>query len=96
MNLPFKAYWDLLSQHIRPQKGRFILLATMLLVSIAGVNVLLNAWLIPLYSWRGAAIATIVSDGLLGVVIWATVWFLGRYGRRIETPGKTPSPIQVG
>jgi ATP-binding cassette, subfamily B, bacterial len=26
MNLPFKAYWELLSQHIRPQKGRFILL----------------------------------------------------------------------
>ena len=35
MNLPFKAYWDLLSQHIRPQKGRFVLLAGMLLVSIA-------------------------------------------------------------
>src|SRR5512132_2424241 len=34
MNLPFKAYWDLLSQHIRPQKGRFVLLATLLLVSI--------------------------------------------------------------
>jgi ABC-type multidrug transport system fused ATPase/permease subunit len=34
MNLPFKAYWDLLSQHIRPQKGRFLTLATLLLVSI--------------------------------------------------------------
>ena len=34
MNLPFKAYWDLLSQHIRPQKGRFILLASLLLGSI--------------------------------------------------------------
>jgi len=34
MNLPFKAYWDLLSQHIRPQKGRFILLATLLFGSI--------------------------------------------------------------
>jgi len=34
MNLPFKAYWDLLSQHIRPQKGRFILLAVLLLSSI--------------------------------------------------------------
>jgi ATP-binding cassette, subfamily B, bacterial len=34
MNLPFKAYWDLLSQHIRPQKGRFILLTTLLLGSI--------------------------------------------------------------
>ncbi len=34
MNLPFKAYWDLLSQHIRPQKGRFSLLVTLLLTSI--------------------------------------------------------------
>ena len=34
MKLPFKAYWDLLSQHIRPQKGRFILLSVLLLGSI--------------------------------------------------------------
>jgi ATP-binding cassette, subfamily B, bacterial len=34
MNLPFKAYWDLLSQHIRPQRGRFILLACLLFGSI--------------------------------------------------------------
>jgi ABC-type multidrug transport system fused ATPase/permease subunit len=34
MKLPFKAYWDLLSQHIRPQKGRFILLSILLFGSI--------------------------------------------------------------
>lgn len=34
MNLPFKAYWDLLAQHIRPQRGRFSLLAVLLLGSI--------------------------------------------------------------
>jgi len=34
MNLPFKTYWDLLSQHIRPQKGRFALLIILLLGSI--------------------------------------------------------------
>ena len=34
MKLPFKAYWDLLSQHIRPQKGRFVLLSVLLLASI--------------------------------------------------------------
>ena len=39
MNLPFKAYWDLLSQHIRPQKGRFLLLSLMLLSSI-GLRIL--------------------------------------------------------
>ena len=39
MNLPFKAYWELLSQHIRPQKGRFGLLAILLLASI-GLRIL--------------------------------------------------------
>jgi len=39
MNLPFKAYWDLLSQHIHPQKRRFVLLAIMLLSSI-GLRIL--------------------------------------------------------
>jgi ABC-type multidrug transport system fused ATPase/permease subunit len=34
MKLPFKAYWDLLAQHIRPQKGRFVLLASLLFGSI--------------------------------------------------------------
>jgi ABC-type multidrug transport system fused ATPase/permease subunit len=34
MKLPFKAYWDLLSEHIRPQKGRFSLLVALLLTSI--------------------------------------------------------------
>ena len=34
MRLPFRAYWDLLSRHIRPQKGRFALLVVLLLVSI--------------------------------------------------------------
>jgi ABC-type multidrug transport system fused ATPase/permease subunit len=34
MHLPFKAYWNLLSQHIRPQRGRFALLAALLFGSI--------------------------------------------------------------
>jgi ABC-type multidrug transport system fused ATPase/permease subunit len=34
MKLPFKAYWDLLSQHIRPQKRRFALLTILLFGSI--------------------------------------------------------------
>ncbi|MGE5462146.1 MAG: ABC transporter transmembrane domain-containing protein, partial [Syntrophothermus sp.] len=39
MNLPLKAYWDLLSDHIRPQRGRFILLAVLLFASI-GLRIL--------------------------------------------------------
>src|SRR5215208_3613091 len=34
MDLPFQAYWDLLSEHIRPQKGRFVLLTALLFGSI--------------------------------------------------------------
>ncbi len=34
MKLPLKQYWDLLSQHIRPQRGRFALLTVLLLGSI--------------------------------------------------------------
>jgi ATP-binding cassette subfamily B protein len=39
MNLSHKAYWDLLSRHIRPQKGRFLLLTFLLLASI-GLRIL--------------------------------------------------------
>ncbi len=35
MSLPLRAYWDLLSQYIRPQRGRFLALALLLLSSIA-------------------------------------------------------------
>jgi retron-type reverse transcriptase len=34
MNLSLKSYWNLLSDHIRPQRGRFFLLAFMLFSSI--------------------------------------------------------------
>ena len=34
MNISFTSYWNLLSTHIRPQKGRFVLLAIMLFGSI--------------------------------------------------------------
>ncbi|MEP7135394.1 MAG: ABC transporter ATP-binding protein [Chloroflexota bacterium] len=34
MNISFKSYWNLLSDHIRPQKRRFILLAVLLFGSI--------------------------------------------------------------
>lgn len=45
-------------------------------VAVAVVNVLLNLWLIPLYSWRGAAWASLASDSLLLVTLWATVAFI--------------------
>jgi ATP-binding cassette subfamily B protein len=39
MNLSFKSYWNLLSDHIRPQKGQFTLLAVLLFGSI-GLRIL--------------------------------------------------------
>ncbi len=44
----------------------------------AVVNVSLNLWLIPLYSWRGAAWASVVTDGLLALLVWCVVIWLYR------------------
>jgi O-antigen/teichoic acid export membrane protein len=68
---------------------------TLILVAIAGINVLLNLWLIPLYSWRGAAVATIASDGLMAVAIWSALWHLGRHDRR-RRPNPSAPAVEVG
>lgn len=47
-------------------------------LGVAGVNVVVNLWLIPAYSWRGAAWASLVSDGLLLVCLWAVTHGLTR------------------
>lgn len=44
-------------------------------VTVAVLNVSLNLWLIPAYSWQGAAIASLASDGLLVVGLWSIVLF---------------------
>ncbi|MGK7888383.1 MAG: oligosaccharide flippase family protein [Leptolyngbyaceae cyanobacterium] len=41
----------------------------------AGANALGNLWLIPLYSWKGAAIASLATDGLLVISLWSLVFF---------------------
>lgn len=45
-------------------------------VIIAVFNVLVNLWLIPLYSWKGAAWSSLASDGLLMVSLWLLVALL--------------------
>ncbi len=69
---------------------------TVVQVGIATVNVLLNFWLIPLYSWHGAAIATLASDGLMGIAIWSIVWYLARHGGHLRLPDDVPSAIEFG
>jgi O-antigen/teichoic acid export membrane protein len=47
-------------------------------VLVAIVNGLLNYWLIPLYSWRGAIWATLISECLLMIVLWSSVYLYSR------------------
>jgi O-antigen/teichoic acid export membrane protein len=45
--------------------------------SIAAVgNLLLNLYLIPRYSWLGAAWASLATDGALGIMNWAALFHL--------------------
>ena len=47
--------------------------------SIAAIgNLLLNLYLIPRYSWHGAAWASLATDGALGVMNWAALGLLSR------------------
>ncbi len=45
---------------------------------IAAANVLFNLWLIPAYGWKGAAWASVLSDGLLALLMWVTVYAMVR------------------
>jgi O-antigen/teichoic acid export membrane protein len=45
---------------------------------VAAINALLNLMLIPLYSWRGAIGATIISECLLMIILWCAVYFYAR------------------
>ena len=47
-------------------------------VGVALFNVLINLWIIPAYSWRGAAWSSIASDALLACGIGAAVLILSR------------------
>ena len=52
-------------------------------MSSAGLNIVLNIILIPSMSWRGSAIATIVTELYLVVLHWRTLW---RLASRDEAP----------
>jgi O-antigen/teichoic acid export membrane protein len=57
-------------------------------VGSAVVNVILNIILIPHFSWKGAAIATIISDSVRLVCLWLIVYVLyRREGKRNYLPG---------
>lgn len=48
----------------------------------AASNFALNLWLIPAYGWKGAAWASLITDGGLGALNWSALRFLGLRQRR--------------
>ena len=58
---------------------------TKVLIAIAILNVLLNLWLIPLYSWRGAALATLIAEVILAVGLWGVILFWMRRSPNLNT-----------
>ena len=53
-------------------------------LSSAALNIVLNIMLIPSMSWKGSAIATIITELYLVVIHWWTLW---RLASREEEPG---------
>ncbi|WNZ47624.1 oligosaccharide flippase family protein [Leptolyngbya boryana CZ1] len=51
---------------------------SMIQIGIAVLNFLLNLWVIPLYSWQGAAVVSLISDSLLALIIWSTIIMMSR------------------
>jgi O-antigen/teichoic acid export membrane protein len=47
-------------------------------VFVAALNVCLNLWMIPRYSWQGAAFATLVSEAALAIAMWTAVIVINR------------------
>ena len=50
----------------------------------AGLNFGLNLWLIPAYSWHGAAWASLVTDGGLAAGNWMVLGFLIRREKSVR------------
>jgi O-antigen/teichoic acid export membrane protein len=60
-------------------------------ISVALFNVAINFWLIPQFSWRGAAWSSIASDGLLAISIGICALILSRNERAFRAPSEVSS-----
>lgn len=62
-------------------------LRSIIQVAVAAFNVGINCWLIPAYSWRGAAWGSLASDGLLAIAMWTSIVILSadsKVARRVD------------
>jgi O-antigen/teichoic acid export membrane protein len=57
-------------------------------IVIAMLNVMLNLWLIPIYSWKGAAMVSIASDTLLALGLWTIVLAMSQ--RKLQKLSQKP------
>ena len=73
-------------------------LRTLMQAVVAGFNLLVNLWLIPAYSWRGAAWSSLASDGLLAAALWSCALLLRARAteRRERTAAVIPTGIATG
>jgi O-antigen/teichoic acid export membrane protein len=53
-------------------------------LGVAAFNVLINLWLIPAYSWRGASWSSLVTDSVLAIVLYIMI---RRHVRKEATAG---------
>ncbi len=59
-------------------------------ISMALLNIALNVWLIPAHGWRGAAVASLLTDVSLGVTMWVAVHRVVRTSRAVlQAEGET-------
>ena len=72
MNIPLKQYWDLLARHIKPQKGRFLLLTVLLLSSI-GLQVvnpqIVRAFIDAVSSGQATDILAMMALAFIGIAL---------------------------
>jgi O-antigen/teichoic acid export membrane protein len=47
--------------------------------AVAAANILMNLYLLPRYSWRGAVASSLACDGLLALLIWGSIIILQNY-----------------
>lgn len=74
------------------QRTRSIMIALAALL-----NVGLNLWLIPTYSWLGAAWSSLASDGFLALSLWTLVLFYNWRSLRVPRMlGQQTSQVNVG
>jgi O-antigen/teichoic acid export membrane protein len=63
-------------------------------IAVAVFNILINLWLIPAFTWRGAAWSSLATDGLLMVLLYLIIHWHLRRERAVNTA--TPQPVAAG